>query len=188
MLSITGGDYKGRKIETTSRMVTRYTPQMTRKAFFDIINVEGKVFLDLFAGSGIMGIEALSRGAWKAVFVDSSRLACGTIKRNLKLLRIPPDDFELYCRDFRRAFPHFQAKGIEYEVVFADPPFEKGYLNELLKNLIRYDFVIKGGIVVIEAPEKSEMLIEKYTSNSKLRFIDARKYAGVYLYFMKVVM
>jgi len=84
---------------------------------------------------------------------------------------------------------HFHiSRGIEYEVVFADPPFEKGYLDELLKNLIRYDFVIKGGIVVIEAPEKSEMLIEKYTSNSKLRFIDARKYAGVYLYFMKVVM
>ncbi|OAA31899.1 hypothetical protein AT15_03485 [Kosmotoga arenicorallina S304] len=187
MLSITGGIYKGRKIETTPRVVTRYTPQMTRKALFDIIDVAGKVFLDLFAGSGIMGIEALSRGAQKAIFVDSSRLACGTIKKNLELLKITPGDTEVYCRDFRRAIPHFQAKGISYDIVFADPPFEKGYLEELLKSLIKYDSVIKGGVVVVEAPERSEKVIERHTLDSKLKIIDTRKYAGVYLYFMKVV-
>lgn len=188
MLSITGGIYRGRKIETTPRAITRYSPQMMRKALFDIIDVEGKVFLDLFAGSGIMGIEALSRGAKKAVFVDSSRLACGTIKKNLELLKITPDDIEVYCRDFRRAIPHFQAKKTNYDIVFADPPFEKGYLEELLENFIKYYFVVKGGLIVIEAPERSEKLVERKTLNSNLKVIDARKYAGVYLYFMKVVM
>ncbi|WP_053001058.1 16S rRNA (guanine(966)-N(2))-methyltransferase RsmD [Kosmotoga pacifica] len=186
MLTITGGIYKGRKVETTPREVTRYTPQMARKAYFDILDVEEKSFLDLFSGSGVMGIEALSRGALKVTFVDSSIIACRTIKKNLRTLRASENNVEIFCRDFRRIIPRLEAEGRKYDLVFADPPFERAYFEQLLTNFTTHCVINTEGTVTIEAPGNAREIIEKKTRESKLRLDDIRKYGGIYLYFLKV--
>ena len=104
MLTLTGGEWSRRRIEVTEREVTRYTPQTARKAIFDIIDVEGKSFLDPFSGSGVMVFEALSRRAERATAIDVSRTACKTIRRNMDRLD-PSMKLDILCGDFRRMLP-----------------------------------------------------------------------------------
>jgi len=104
MLTITGGKWTRRPIKTTARRKTRYTPQSARKALFDIVDVASKSFIDLFAGSGIMSFEAMSRGAAEAISVDVSKKACNLILDNRNELD-PSMNLRIVCADFRRAIP-----------------------------------------------------------------------------------
>lgn len=119
------GDNGSRKLSSGVSRVTRPTTARVRKSIFDIIwsraGIEGKRFLDLFAGTGAMGIEALSRGAEEVFFVDNSRVAINVVKDNLKALQIAPSRYRVVFSDYE-SFLHSYG-GNEFDVALLDPPY-----------------------------------------------------------------
>jgi len=161
MLRITAGKFKGRPIKTVANFKTRYTTSLVRKAIFDMVNVDGKVFADVFAGSGIMGFEALSRGARKVIFLDVSERSIRTIRYNA--LELGVEESCIIVRgDFRRKLPMME----EVDVLFADPPFEHNMVWEILKILDANEIFRDCAVIEVSKHEKydltlNNLLIEK---------------------------
>ena len=130
-------------------MAVRPTSDRLRETLFNIIapRIDDVRFLDLCAGSGAVGIEALSRGARHVTFIDRSRRSCQLIESNVQLCRIPEEQNEIYCmtaEDFLR-----QSKEFPWDIVFFDPPYQEDYLRTL--NLLG-DFE---GLVIVEHHHKN---------------------------------
>jgi 16S rRNA (guanine966-N2)-methyltransferase len=142
---IVGGSHKGARIYAPKGRDTRPTSDRVREAIFGILgSVEGGCVLDLFAGSGALGLEALSRGAETAVFVESDPGAVKTIERNLEKLGL---EGRIVRADVRRYLPRECER---YDVVFVDPPYElvESLRMSLAEHLPRV--VADGGTVVYE--------------------------------------
>ena len=152
-MRITGGEYGGRRLSVPKSGSIRPTQDRVREALFSILQTEiaGAGFLDLFAGSGAVGLEALSRGARRAVFVDSNRGHLATLNANARTLGVPPGRFEIVCADVYRWLETYSGYG--FTVAFADPPYalgeEKGYAG-VLAILAARNAVVAGGLFVAE--------------------------------------
>ncbi len=161
------GTAKGRLIKTLDGLETRPTTQKVKEAIFSVLqfDIEGRRILDLFAGSGQMGIEALSRGASTAVFVDNSQKATSVIKDNIIRAGFQ-DRSEIYCRDSSLFLSSDKGK---YDIVFVDPPYSKNMASKSLEALGK--ILSDHGIVVCEhdshdvLPDKTESL-EKIQTKS----------------------
>ena len=153
-MRIIAGTHRGTTIHAPRGLATRPTGDRVREAAFNLIGpVDDARVLDLFAGSGAMGLEALSRGAADAVFVDSDRDACRTIERNLEKLRLRAT---VLCRDARQVLAGEAAAGRRYDLVLVDPPYEM--FSNLTTTLGAYlpSVVADGGLVVVETAAKDE--------------------------------
>ena len=130
-MRIIAGEYKGRNLKSPPSMNVRPTSDRLRETLFNVIasRIEGSRFLDLCAGSGAVGIEALSRGASYATFVDRSRRMCKLIEANLELCRIPEEQHEIYNSEVNEFLR--QTKDSSWDVVFFDPPYKEDYLKTL---------------------------------------------------------
>lgn len=150
------GKAGGRKLETLTGNDVRPTTDMVKEAVFSIIQfeLEGRSFLDLFAGSGQMGIEALSRGAGKAVFTDASRASIGVIKKNIELAGLA-ENAEVRCSD---SISYLKSCKESFDIAFLDPPYRKGLLQEALKLLPA--LMNRTGKIICEHP-KDELLPER---------------------------
>ena len=151
------GIARGRRLETLEGEDVRPTTDRVKEAIFSVIQfeTEGRRFLDLFAGSGQMGIEAISRGAKEACFVDSSKKSVAAIKRNLKSTK-----FELQPKVFQMDFHSFLAMNQdEFDIVFLDPPYKTGLLQEALESVV--ECVKDTGVIIAENPLDEE-LAESY--------------------------
>jgi len=141
-LKITGGNLKGRSFFVPENRVARYTSSKVRQAIFDIIgSPEGLKVLDLFAGSGSFTMEALSRGAAFATSVENNKEMLKALNKNLGVLSLDKDCLVLNM-DVRYAIPFLYKKACNYDIIFIDPPYEKGLALEtmqLFKNSIIYD-------------------------------------------------
>jgi 16S rRNA (guanine966-N2)-methyltransferase len=152
---IVAGSRKGHAIAAPKGVVTRPTGDRVREAVFSILGpVDDARVLDLFAGSGAMGLEALSRGAASAVFVENDREACRVIQRNLEKLRLIGADVR--CEDALAALRHERARGRRYDLILVDAPYDewKRYedsLGELLRDVLEED-----GLAVVETSARSE--------------------------------
>ncbi len=147
------GTARGRKLEQLEGNDVRPTTERVKEAVFSIIqfNIEGRKFLDLFAGSGQMGIEALSRGASRAVFVDSSKDSIDIIKRNLQTTKL-----EECSRVFRTdSISYLKSCRETFDLVFLDPPYESGLLETAIQNIEKV--MNKGGTVICESPVKQDL-------------------------------
>jgi 16S rRNA (guanine(966)-N(2))-methyltransferase RsmD len=134
-LRITGGFLKGRKIALLEKSGVRYTSAKVREAIFNILgDMEGKKVLDLFAGSGSFTIEALSRGASSATSVEIDREMVKTLERNLTLLDLK-NSCHVLAMDVVYAVPFLAKKVFSYDIIFMDPPYEKGHVGEIMKLL-----------------------------------------------------
>lgn len=132
-------------------MQVRPTSDRLRETLFNVIapRIEDARFLDLCAGSGAVGIEALSRGARYVTFIDRSRRSCQLIESNVELCRISEEQFEIYCmtaKDFLR-----QSKSYPWDIVYFDPPYKDDYLRTL--DLLR-EFE---GLVIVEHHHKNTL-------------------------------
>ena len=154
MMRIITGSARGRKLETLEGDATRPTSERIKGAIFSSIQFEceGRVVLDLFAGSGQMGLEALSRGAQRATFIDSSREAMEIVKKNAKNTRLDSachylvSDAKNYIR---------KASGREkFDLVFIDPPYASACCVDMADALARGGVIIPGAIVVLESGEE----------------------------------
>jgi 16S rRNA (guanine(966)-N(2))-methyltransferase RsmD len=164
-MRIIAGSRKGARIFAPKGLDTRPTGDRVREAAFNLIGpVDDATVLDVFAGSGAMGLEALSRGARSAVFVEAKREACRAIERNLEKLRLT--GATVLCRDAKTALAAEAAAGRQYDLVLVDPPYRM--FSSLQNALSAYlpAVLSEGGLAVVEtaADEEPELPLEQRTS------------------------
>jgi 16S rRNA (guanine(966)-N(2))-methyltransferase RsmD len=130
-MRIIAGTYKGRNLKSPPSMNVRPTSDRLRETLFNVIapRIDGAKFLDLCAGSGAVGIEALSRGASHVTFVDRSRRMCKLIEANVELCRIPEEQRDIYCSEANEFLR--QSKDEQWDIVYFDPPYKEDYLKTL---------------------------------------------------------
>ena len=150
------GKARGVQLKTPDGMLTRPTADRVEEALFSIINfdVPGANVLDLFGGTGQLGIEAMSRGAERCVFVDAREDACKLIKENLKRTKLEGtvirSDFMDYLNRCKEQF----------SIIFLDPPYAEEYLEKAIKRIAEIDILQTDGIIVAERPVGKELLWE----------------------------
>ena len=152
------GKARGVVLKTPNGMATRPTADRVKEALFSIIqfDISGSHVLDLFGGTGQLGIEALSRGAANAVFVDAREDACKLIRENLcrtrlqDMARVVRSDYMQYLRGCKQKF----------DIIFLDPPYAEVFLENSLKMITEIDILQSGGIIVAERPADKELLLE----------------------------
>ncbi|HHY70174.1 MAG TPA: 16S rRNA (guanine(966)-N(2))-methyltransferase RsmD [Thermoanaerobacterales bacterium] len=151
-MRIIGGFHKGRKIKSIAGNITRPTADFVREALFNIIgnDVIGSSFLDLFAGTGAVGLEALSRGAENAVFIERNAVACSVIKQNLRDLKLS-DKAAIVQSDTVSALKKPVFKGKIFDIIFMDPPYFKNQIETTL-GILRDTNMVKS-IVVVQHPQ-----------------------------------
>jgi len=152
------GKARGIQLKTPDGMLTRPTTDRVKEALFSVIHFDlpGARVLDLFGGTGQLGIEALSRGAKSAVFVDSREDACRLIRENLKRTKLETDakvvrsDYLDYLKRCRESF----------DIILLDPPYAEVFLENALKCITEIDILQSGGIIVAERPVGKELAFE----------------------------
>ena len=150
-MRIIGGTLKGRKLATIRGTIIRPTADRLREAIFNILadRVERSVVLDLFAGTGALGIEALSRGAHSAVFVDNSDSAIAILKKNVRYCAIQ-ENATIIKWDILKNLKSIKSFDPAFDLVFLDPPYNKDCIKPVLKTLYRNGALEKGACLVIE--------------------------------------
>ena len=152
-MKVITGSRRGRRLDTLDgEEVTRPTAQSTKEALFSAIQfeLEDKKVLDLFAGSGQLGIEAISRGARHCTFVESNKQAYAVVEQNIKKCKIE-DKCTLV---FSQASSFLMNKNI-FDIVFADPPYHKGLIEECLPRLV--GMMNDGGVIICESARDEEL-------------------------------
>jgi 16S rRNA (guanine(966)-N(2))-methyltransferase RsmD len=164
---IIAGELKGRRIEAPKGTLTRPTSDFVRETAFNLIGpVDGAEVLDLYAGSGALGLEALSRGAGRAVFVDSSREACRTIGANLDKLGLRAT---VLCGEVGRLLASERGR---YDLILADPPYsahDYAGLAGPVARLLRPD-----GLFVLQTPAAAEPMLDGLTTRTSRKYGSAR--------------
>ena len=171
-MRIVGGKYRHRLISFPDDMThTRPTKDRIREAIFSALgNIEGYNVLDLYAGSGAMGLEALSRGASKATFVDVSPLAIKTIKDNIVSLKIPESEYEIIKNKDLQAIELFKEKGLKFDLVILDPPYEQGEYEKVVNLLFDNNLLSDKAIIVMEANRKITLENIDYQKNKEYHY------------------
>ena len=164
------GKARGVQLKTPDGMLTRPTADRVKEALFSIINFEipDADVLDLFGGTGQLGIEALSRGAKSAVFVDSREDACKLIRENLKRTKLEKEsnvirsDYLDYLKRCRESF----------DIILLDPPYAEVFLENALKRITEIDILRTNGIIVTERPLEKELPweFEGYTRSKDYKY------------------
>ncbi len=144
-MRVISGTAGGRKLHSPDGDAVRPTTDQVKEAIFNIIqfDLEGRRVLDLFAGSGQMGIEALSRGAREAVFTDSSRASIALVRENLRLCGLKG---KVLLTDALQ----FLQKGGKFDIIFIDPPYDAGLYDDVLARINAVDNLTEGGIIICE--------------------------------------
>lgn len=152
-MRIIAGAYKGRHLKSPPSLDVRPTSDRLRETLFNVIapRIEDARFLDLCAGSGAVGIEALSRGASFATFVDRSRRSCQLIESNLKLCRVPEDQWDIYCAEVN---DFLKQNDLQWDIIYFDPPYKDDYLKTLELAAARLG---DDGLLIAEHHHKTEL-------------------------------
>jgi len=167
-LKIVGGKYRGRKIKSLPKRedtkLLRPTTERVKESVFSIINnyLRSSKFLDLFAGTGNVGIEALSRGAEKVIFVENDKRFCKLIAENLKSLGIERNRYEIMCEDFISALKRLKKRKEVFDFIYADPPYERGFYTKIVHMVKNFKLLDRDGILILEEPKKSPFLENDY--------------------------
>jgi 16S rRNA (guanine966-N2)-methyltransferase len=170
---IIAGSRRGARIFAPKGRETRPTSDRARESAFNLIGpVDGATVLDLFAGSGAMGLEALSRGAARAVFVEADRDACRTISRNLEKLRLT--GATVLCQDALRALAAEAAAGRRYDLVLADPPYDLFSTVETPLASYLSAVLAPDGLVVLETGARDEPELAGLDKRTSRRYGSAR--------------
>jgi 16S rRNA (guanine(966)-N(2))-methyltransferase RsmD len=147
-MRVTGGKVKGVQLKAAHSRLTRPTTNLVKQAVFSVLeNTTGswRRVLDLYAGSGALGIEALSRGAEWVDLVDQSKGCCDVIKYNLNKTGLL-DKAHVYCCKVSKAIAFLEGK---YDIAFMDPPYSAPFVNDILMNLASSNLIGEGSIIVV---------------------------------------
>lgn len=157
-MRVIAGEAKGRRLVAPKGLATRPTADRVREALFDILGprVAGAEVLDLFAGSGAVGIEALSRRAARAVFVERDRAAVAALRQNLVRLGLEPRA-RVLVRDVEAALSELVRRGARFDLVFLDPPYAGDLAARILAVLGKGAPLAPGGLVIAQHRTKSAL-------------------------------
>lgn len=172
------GSARGRRLFTLEGNDVRPTTDRVKEALFSIVQfeIEGRRVLDLFAGSGQLGIEALSRGAAEAVFVDASKRSVEVVKKNLEVTSLSKSAVVL-CTD---SLAFLKTRREKFDIAFLDPPYSIGLLQKALELVPAV--MNEGGVIVCEAPPDEPMPEEV----GRFRLVKKYKYGKVSLFSYRV--
>jgi 16S rRNA (guanine966-N2)-methyltransferase len=150
-MRIISGTSKGRKLATPKSQSLRPTSDRVKESIFNMLGeeIEGGMVLDLFAGTGNLGIEALSRGAKKVIFVERGRHALGLIQRNLAQFGLE-EKSEILPIDANQAIGILKQREKYFDLIFMDPPYEKGLIEKTLTKLNSHQIYHRDSLLVIE--------------------------------------
>jgi len=158
-MRVIAGKFKGRNLKSPPSTQVRPTSDRLRETLFNVIAARAPDarFLDLCAGSGAVGIEALSRGAAHATFVDRSRRSCQLIEANLKLCQVPEADRDIYCSEATEFLKQTSSHTAErWDLVYFDPPYKENYLPTL-EILGSSQLLNDDGLLVVEHHHKTDL-------------------------------
>ena len=169
-MRVISGIAKGRKLKTPQGMNVRPTADSVKEAVFNIIrdDIMGRRVLDLFAGSGQLGIEALSRGAREAVFVDVSTNSIKLVHDNLKLCGFAGETVK------EDAVSYLQ-HAAQFDLIFIDPPYDSDYYEKVLEEIKLFDIMTDGGIIIVKTRKNKILPAMDYP----LRLIKEYEYGSV---------
>ena len=153
-MKVISGKLKGRIIKGYDIEGTRPTMDRVKESVFGSIQdyLDEAVVLDLFAGSGNLGIEAISNGASICYFVDNNQLCIQTIQDNLREFRIEHQSFVIK-NDYNKALEYFKNNDIRFHIIFVDPPYQYSIMKELLDKVRKYQLLSYQGVIVLEYSE-----------------------------------
>ena len=155
-MRVVAGSARGVPLKAPNGMETRPTADRVKEALFSILHfdIPGAIVLDLFGGTGQLGIEALSRGAKRAVFVDASRAACNLIGENLKKTSFS-QQATVVCSDY---MSYLKTCRDSFNLILLDPPYAEVFLENSLKMITEIDILQSGGIIATERPAGKSIL------------------------------
>ena len=171
MMRIITGSARGTKLETLDgEEITRPTPERVKEAVFNMLafDLEGRRVLDLFAGSGQMGLEALSRGAAAAMFCDHNRAAADVVKRNAQKTKLN-DKIRVLNTDYKAAIRTMAGKE-KFDIIFLDPPYDSNMVQDAIDRILRADIASERAIFVCESDHKEPFSGEGLTLHRHNRY------------------
>ena len=156
-MRVIAGKARSLPLKSIKETSTRPTQDRTKETLFNVINpdIYDTVFLDLFSGSGAIGIEALSRGAKKAYFVENNKKAFECIKDNLEFTRLKDDAVLMNC-DYKVALNKLINDGVVFDFVFMDPPYNCGFEKDVLIFLSKSDLIDRSSQIIVEASSETD--------------------------------
>ena len=148
-MRVISGSCRGRKLKSPDGTDTRPTSEKVKEAMFSIIQfeLEGRRVLDLFAGSGQLGIEALSRGAAEAVFIENNRSNAEVVRKNLETCHLD-DSARIVMSD---SLSYLKRDEGEFDIIIIDPPYAENNLEKVLNLIVEFDRLSLNGIIIIES-------------------------------------
>lgn len=149
-MRVISGKYKSIKLNTLEGPTTRPTTDKVKENLFNMLYCDDLKVLDLFAGSGGLGLEAISRGANHITFIDGSAQAVKVIKSNIDKCKLSSDEYSLYRNDYLRALKIFSKKEEKFDLIFLDPPYKKGILDKALEQIISLQLLNDEALIVCE--------------------------------------
>ena len=181
-MRIIAGKTKGTKLYTLEGENTRPTLDRVKESLFNIIQneIQDSVFFDVFSGSGAIGLEAVSRGARKAILCDKSKEACMIIKKNIEKTHAL-EKTELYQADYKEVLKNKIHEKLD--IIFLDPPYKTDFAIEAIKIAMERDLLNKDSIIIIETDDSNRILKDLENINCEVN--DIRKYGRAYLIFLK---
>jgi len=181
-MRIIGGKAKGRRLFFPSVSRERPTSDFLREALFNLLgSLEDKTFLDLFAGSGSVGLEAASRGAKEVYFIEKNKNLIEIIKRNIQTCCLDIN-FGIIAQDIEHGVEDLFKKKTKIDIIFADPPYNRNMVKITRDLLNKYQIFKEDSVIVIQHSTK-EILIESVDNN--FYYTDQRKYGDNALTFLK---
>lgn len=157
-MKVISGKYKGRNIIGFDLDGTRPTMDRVKESLFAMIqdDLKNKKVLDLFSGSGNLGIEAISQGAKEAILVDANPKAYKTIKKNVDIIGV--ENTTVLNMDYKKALRQLKENSIKLDLVFLDPPYDTNYIETSIKIISEYDLLEKEGLIVCETSSLSKIV------------------------------
>ena len=184
-MRIISGTARGTKLFTLEGEHTRPTLDRVKEAFFNIIQneIEDSVVLDLFSGSGAIGLEFASRGAKKVYLNDNSKEAFEIIKQNINKTHLSTK-VELYNMDFLKLIQNIKEN--KFDIVYLDPPYKTNYIILALNELLKNKKITEESLIIIETDEEKRV-IEQLEQQRSFEITDKRKYGRAYIIFLRKV-
>ena len=182
-MRVISGKARGLKLNTPKNDDVRPTTDRVKESLFNMINsyIMDSDILDLFAGTGSLGIECLSRGANQCIFVDNSKESINIVKSNIKKARVENESIVLNL-DFKSAINSLSSKNKQFDVIFMDPPYYKNMFSDALSAVDNNNLLKEDGIIVVEHDT-----VDKFPDNmGRLYKSREKKYGNTTLTFYKM--
>ena len=180
-MRIIGGKARGTKLYTLEGLNTRPTLDKVKEAIFNILqnNIKDTIILDLFAGSGAIGLESISRGAKKAILCEKKKKAIQIINKNTQKMKVE-NKVKIPCIDYRKFLKNTKEK---YDLIYIDPPYKTDYISKSTKLIKKKNLLKEEGIIIAETDQEER--VKKEIENKQIEIYDTRKYGRAKLIFMR---